>query len=171
MPTWPEQIMRHWIVILALMVSGPGSFGEAQAAAKVRVLETYPTGESITLPMDQKFRIHLAYSLDEPAGIWIEPYFQGRAVLYAGTSPSGYYLGEGEAVAWFFFMRPELRVDEIRITAGNGRVNPVVATYRKHIAAGGASTGSEVSPAWVTELEAVRLPQKSKELTRTRPRR
>jgi hypothetical protein len=154
-------VMRIWVRKLLVLVWGLCLFGAAQAATTVRVLETYPAGDNISLPSNHNFRMRLAYASDTPVGIWIQPFFQGKRVLNIGTSPSAQYVGEGEAMAWFFFMKPGEEVDEIRITAGDGRTNPVVATYRVHVVGTGASAAVETPPAWVTDMQArARIAQK-----------
>lgn len=146
--------MFFWMRKLVALACGVLLLGAAHAATTVRVLETYPAGTDISLPNNQNFRLRLAYTTDTPIGIWIQPFFQGRRVPDAGTSPSMQYAGEGEAVAWFFFMKPGEEVDEIRITAGDGRTNPVVATYRVHVVGTGPSAAAETPPAWVSEASA-----------------
>lgn len=131
---------------------GPGRAAHAQTT--VRVLETHPAGETVTLARNQNFNLRLAFSTDTPAGIWIAPYFQGKRVN-AGTSPSQTHSGSGEALAWFFFMKPGEEVDEIRITAGDGGTNttPLVATYRVHVVGGSEETSAGTPvPIWVSEL-------------------
>jgi len=51
-------------------------------------------------------------------------------------------------------MRPGQEVDEIRITAGDGRTNPVVATYRVHVVGTGSSAAAETPPAWISAASA-----------------
>ena len=139
--------------VLLLFTFGLSPIGVARAETTVRVLETSPAGETVTLARNQNFNLRLAYSTDKPAGIWITPYFQGKRVN-AGTSPSQTYSGSGEALAWFFFMKPGDEVDEIRITAGDGGTNttPLVTTYRVRVVGGGETAGSAAPPTWVTEL-------------------
>ena len=141
-----------WALLL-LFLFGLSPIGVARAETTVRVLETYPAGETITLARNQNFNLRLAYATDKPAGIWIAPYFQGKRVN-AGTSPSQTYSGSGEALAWFFFMKPSDEIDEIRITAGDGGTNttPMVATYRVRVVGGSESAGNATPPTWVTEL-------------------
>jgi hypothetical protein len=138
---------------LLLFIFGLGSIGVARSETTVRVLDTYPSGDTITLARNQNFNLRLAYSTDQPAGIWITPYFQGKRVN-AGTSPSQPYSGTGEALAWFFFMKPGSEVDEIRITAGDGGTNstPLVATYRVRIVGGESVASAAPPPDWVIEL-------------------
>jgi hypothetical protein len=146
--------MRIRVRKLLVLVWGLCLLGAVEAATTVQVLETYPAGESVSLPSNRNFRMRLAYSTDTPVGIWIQPFFQGKRVAGTGTSPSMQYAGEGEAMAWFFFMKPGGEVDEIRITAGDGRTNPVVATYSVHVIGTSPSADAETPPAWVTEASA-----------------
>lgn len=142
-------------LLVAFMLLGLTGAGPASAATTVEVLDTYPSGNSVTLGRNERFRLRLAYSTDTPAGIWIAPYYRGKRVN-AGTSPSSRHSGQGETIAWFFFMEPGAQVDEIRITAGDGGVasTPVVATHRVRVFGAGAQTAAEAPPPWVSDLEA-----------------
>ena len=141
-----------WAALL-LLLFGAIPFDSAHAQTTVRVLETHPAGDNVTLARNQNFNLRLAYSTDKPAGIWVAPYFQGKRVN-AGSSPSQTYSGSGEALAWFFLMKPGDQVDEVRITAGDGgtKTTPWVATYAVRIVGGSDPATSEVQPIWVTEL-------------------
>lgn len=144
-----------FIVTLLSLAAALGLSGQARAEPTVRVLETWPAGDRITLARNQNFHLRLAYSSDQPVGIWVRPYFRGEPAN-AGTSPSPRYTGDGEMLAWFFLMQPGDEVDEIRITAGNGgvRSTPVVATHRVHVIGGSATSAGEAPPAWVTDMRA-----------------
>jgi len=144
-----------FIVTLLLLAAALGLSGQARAEPTVRVLETWPSGDRITLARNQNFNLRLAYSSDQPVGIWVRPYFHGKPAN-AGTSPSQRYTGDGEMLAWFFLMQPGNEVDEIRITAGDGRVpsTPVVATYRVHVIGGSEASAGETPAAWVTDMRA-----------------
>ena len=124
----------------------------AHAATEIRVLETWPAGDSVTLPRNQNFYLRLAYSTDEPVHIWARPYYRGEEAN-AGSNPSRVYNGSGEALGWFFFMEDGERVDEIRITAGDGSTSgtQLVATYPVEVRAG-ERPAAAAEPAWVTEL-------------------
>lgn len=140
----------------ALLLAFSFAFGAphpVDAATTVRVIETWPPGDRVVLPHNRNFHLRLAYTSDEPIGIWIATYFRGERVR-AGSSPSPRYSGSGETIAWFFLQEPDVEVDEIRIKAGDGGVNttPVVATYRVHLVSGEAAPGSDSPPPWVTEL-------------------
>ncbi len=125
----------------------------ARADTTVRVLETYPTGETVTLAPNQNFYLRLHYETDRPTRIWARPYFEGRPVA-AGSNPSPSYDGSGEALGWFFFMRPQDQVDEIRIEAGDGSTAGThpVATYPIRITADAALKSAAPAPAWVSDL-------------------
>jgi hypothetical protein len=141
-------------ILLALaMLLGPSRRAAADTA--VRVLETWPSGDDVTLGRNQNFYLRLAYDTDQPVGIWVTPYFHGKRVA-VGSSPSQTYSGSGEALGWFFFMQPGDEVDEIRVIAGDGttRNTPVVATWSGHVVAGSAATAVQPQPPWVTELGA-----------------
>jgi hypothetical protein len=137
--------------LIAFCLIWMGWYGPASATPVVRVLETYPAGQSITLARDQDFYLRLAYESDQPIGIWLTPYYQGKKV-WAGTSPSIQYSGKGEALGWFFLHEPGQRVDEIRIRAGDGNYGtPVVATYRVDITGGSFAKMDPKSPWAPTE--------------------
>ncbi len=125
----------------------------AHAATEVRVLETWPAGDSVTLARNQNFYLRIAYSTDEPVHIWARPYYRGEEAN-AGSNPSPIYSGSGEALGWFFFMEDGERVDEIRITAGDGSTSgtQLVATYAVDVRAGDRPSADAAEPAWVTEL-------------------
>jgi hypothetical protein len=127
----------------------------AHATTTVRVLETWPSGDDVTLARNQNFYLRLAYDTDKPVGIWITPYFHGEKVN-VGSSPSPRYSGSGEVLAWFFFFQPGDEVDEVRIKAGDGSTNntPVVAVWRGHVVASSKSASAQDPPEWVTEMNA-----------------
>jgi hypothetical protein len=143
---------RLWLLLvtaaLALGWSSP-----TFAAATVRVLETFPSGERVALGPQQNFSMRLAYASDTPVGIWIQTYYRGERVA-TGTSPSVRHSGDGDAIAWFFFMRPGDQVDEIRITAGSGAPGstPVVARHAVNVVAGSEKQPFGAPPAWVNDL-------------------
>lgn len=145
----------RFIATLLLLAAALGLAGQARSAPTVRVLETWPAGDRVTLARNQNFNLRLAYSSDQPVGIWVRPYFRGKPAD-AGTSPSPRYTGDGEMLAWFFLMQPGVEVDEIRITAGDGgvRSTPVVATHVVHIVGGSEPSVGETPPAWVTDMRA-----------------
>jgi hypothetical protein len=157
------------LAIFAWLIVQLGLTGPAHAAPTVQVLETHPPGDSITLPRNQSFHLRLAYSSATPVGIWIAPYFQGKRVN-AGSSPSQRHSGEGETMAWFFFMKPGDEVDEIRITAGDGgtQTTPLVATHRVRIVGSSEPALDDTAPAWVAQFrERARLAQQEADAART----
>jgi hypothetical protein len=124
----------------------------AQAAAELRVIETWPVGDTVTLGTNQNYYLRIGYVTDEPVHIWARPYYRGDEVA-AGSNPSPVYTGTGEALGWFFFMEEGERVDEIRINVGDGSSagTRLAVTYPVDVRAGSAAaTGSE--PAWLTAL-------------------
>ncbi len=127
----------------------------AAATTSVRVLETWPAGPHVQLATNQNFYLRLAYDSDTPIHIWARPYYQGRPVD-AGSNPSRVYQGQGEAIGWFFPMATGARVDEVRISAGDGRVahTPVVAVARVEVTSALQAPAAVTPPEWVTTLLA-----------------
>lgn len=151
---------RHrvvWVLAMLVMLVLIGGIRAADAPSPVTVsvTDTWPQGEDITLGRNQNFYLRLAYRSPTPVGIWIRPYFHGEPAK-VGSSPSARYSGEGEALGWFFFMQPGDQVDEIRITAGDGRLDhtPVVATYPVHLTGGFEPAADDAPPEWVERLRA-----------------
>lgn len=155
MPSISFPILNRLALLLLAMASWFAPTSGAQAGASVQVVETWPAGKEIVLGRNQNFYLRLAYDTDEPVGIWIAAYYQGKQVN-VGSSPSPSYSGSGEALGWFFFMQPGDEVDEIRIRAGDGstRHTPVVATWHGHIVAGSAAGEAAAQPEWVTRMLA-----------------
>lgn len=143
------------IIILLVPAAWFGLMNIAYAGTTVRVVETWPSGDNVTLGRNQNFYLRLAYDTDKPVGIWVQPYFQGKQVK-VGSSPSQTYSGSGETFGWFFFMQPGDAVDEIRVTAGDGSTDntPVVATWSGHVVAGSEAATAEAQPAWVADMSA-----------------
>lgn len=127
----------------------------AQADTVVRIVDTWPSGEHITLGRNQNFYLRLAYETDKPVHIWANPYFNGKRTN-AGSNPSPTYSGKGETYGWFFFHAPGDMVDEIRITAGDGRISntPVVAVWRGYVVGGNEAPDAQTQPAWIDEMNA-----------------
>ncbi len=145
---------HRFLAPLLALAFALGAPAPADAAASVRVVDTWPAGDRVVLARDRNFHLRLAYTSDEPIGIWIATYFRGAPVR-AGSSPSPRYSGSGETIAWFFLHEPGVEVDEIRIRAGDGGVDttPVVATHRVRVVSGSAVASSDdAPPSWVTEL-------------------
>lgn len=129
----------------------------AHATTTVEVVATEPSGELVTLGSNQNFYLHLRYRSDGPVQIWARPYFRGEPAD-AGSNPSRVYpAGGGEALGWFFLFEPGTRVDEVRISAGDGSLDgtPVVAVYPVRINGGARSTSSQAAPEWVARLNAL----------------
>jgi hypothetical protein len=143
------------VLLQLLLPCGGACARDTDAPVTVTVTDTWPQGDDLVLGRNQNFYLRLAYRSGAPSGIWIRPYFRGQSAK-VGTSPSLRYTGEGEALGWFFFMQPGDEVDEIRITAGDGRVGhaPVIATYPVHLTAGFEPAADEARPAWVQQLLA-----------------
>ena len=150
---FPTIVPLRFFELLFALALALGATGAADAAISVRVVDTWPSGDRVVLGRNQQFHLRIAYASDEPAGIWVSPYFRGKPAR-AGTSPSPRHSGSGETSAWFFLMEPEAEVDEIRITAGNGgsKTTPVVATHRVHVVLGGDASAAGTPPTWVTQL-------------------
>jgi hypothetical protein len=131
------------------------AFHPARAQTQVQVTGTWPSGNTVTLHRHQSFYLHLHYTADQPVHIWARPYFQGEPAK-AGSNPSRVYpAGSGEALGWFF-LDPGGRVDEVRISAGDGTIDGthVVATLPIAVTTDGGPAPSESPPAWVTTLRA-----------------
>jgi len=137
--------------LFCLILSGWLSGAGAQAQTRVEVLETWPAGSELTLARNQNFYLRLAYSSDEPIGIWARPYFQGEPAN-AGSNPSLTYRGSGEALGWFFLMEPGARVDEIRISAGSAAQPAILTTLQVNIVGGSAPPVDAAEPTWVQEM-------------------
>jgi hypothetical protein len=127
---------------------------DVQAETSVRVLETHPAGESVTLAKGESFYLRLAYASDTPVRIWAQPYFRGEPAS-AGSNPSGSYAGQGEALGWFFFFEAGAEVDEVQIRAGDGSRGgtQLVARDPVHAIASDRPAAARARPAWVAELE------------------
>jgi hypothetical protein len=151
----PTPARLRWALALLVLLAWLVPLGGAVAATTVRVVETWPAGDTLTLARNQNFYLRLAYDTDQPVGLWITPYFHGEKVN-VGSSPSPRYSGSGEAMGWFFFFQPGDQVDEIRITAGDGSFGntPVVATWYGHVTAGSAPASGQNQPQWVTDMNA-----------------
>lgn len=152
--------MRVLLLFLLSLLSWPALAAPPAAAlstsAEVRIVDTWPPAEDGYLPRNQSFHVRLAYRSDTPVGIWLRPMYQGQSAN-AGSNPSARYVGEGEALGWFFLMQPGDKVDEIRVVVGDGsglgRGDRVAATLPVNLT--GSSTPAEATPPeWVTRLKA-----------------
>jgi hypothetical protein len=146
--------MRSWgIFVLVVLGAWLTQADAARAATTVRVVATDPSGETVTLGRNQNFYLRIGYVTDEPVSLWARPYFRGKQVN-AGSNPSRTYTGTGEALGWFFFMQPGDRVDEIRITAGDGsrEGTRLVATYPVRITGSAQVASPHNEPGWVVDM-------------------
>lgn len=147
--------MRSWMMLTCMAVAMLAT-GHASAAATVQVVGTWPAGDTLTLARNQNFFLHLRYHSDAPTHIWARPYFEGKPAN-AGSNPSRTYpAGSGEALGWFFLAEPGTRVDEVRISAGDGSNNGthVIATYPVALTASDEPAPAASPPTWVTTLRA-----------------
>ena len=138
---------------LAALLAAP----RAVAETRVEVLGTEPESHTVTLGAGQTFYLRIAYATDAPVHIWARPYFEGREVN-AGSNPSRLHEGEGEALAWFFFLgEPGQRVDEIRISAGDGSnagTRELMRLPVRILAGTQPATPATAEPAWLAQLKA-----------------
>jgi len=147
-----EVCMSQRVLRAALLCLGVAATA-ARAETVVEVLEADPAGSEVTLGGGQNYHLRLRYSTDAPTQIWVHPLLRGEPVA-AGTSPSRVYTGTGEALAWFFLMRPGLEVDAVRIDAGDGTragTHPV-ATWPVHVVSSAEPAAERPLPAWVDAL-------------------
>lgn len=147
--------MCRRLLLLCATVGAMSCALAVHAKVQVQVVGTFPSGNVVTLPLSQTYYLHLHFRTDHPIGIWVDPYYEGRKVA-VGSSPSLSYNGSGEAMVWFFLMKPNAQVDQIRITAGDGSFSgtPVVATYPVHIIGSNLPAPRARLPAWVKRLYA-----------------
>lgn len=138
------------LIFLVFLAAAPSP---ARAETTIEVLEADPAGSEVTVTGGQNYSLRLRYSTDTPTQIWVQPLLRGEPVA-AGTSPSPGYEGTGEALVWFFLMRPGLEVDAVRIDAGDGTRagTRAVATWPVHIVASAQPATERTQPAWVDEL-------------------
>jgi hypothetical protein len=128
----------------------------AAAETTVELLATEPATRTVTLGSGQTFYMRIGYATDTPVRIWARPYFAGREVN-AGSNPSRLHEGEGEALAWFFFLgEPGQQVDEIRISAGDGSRGNTKELMRLpvRISAATQSAPPAAEPEWLARLKA-----------------
>jgi hypothetical protein len=145
--------------VMALVLGGCllGAGGAARADTSVQVVSTDPSGDVVALGTHQNFYLHLEYQSDRPVQIWARPYFRG-SVVQAGSNPSRVYpAGSGEALGWFFLFEPDARVDEVRISAGDGTRagTPVVAVHPVQVLGTDGTLARNEKPEWVTRLSAL----------------
>ena len=149
---WVLVYLLRGVFLLVLTLSFLPIDG-ARADTVIRIVETWPSGNYVTLGKNQKFYLRLAYETDKPVHIWARPYFNGKPAN-VGSNPSQRYSGKGETFGWFFFTRPGDVVDEIRITAGDGSDSDtsVVAVWRGDIIGGSDVGARQPQPAWIAEM-------------------
>lgn len=125
----------------------------AGAGTEVRIVDTWPRGDEVTVAPNQTFYLLLAYDSDRPVHLWARPFWHGSPVD-AGSNPSRLYSGSGEALAWFFLWRPGQQVDEVRITAGDGTRggSPLVAVWRGQLRAEAGAREPPDAPEWLAQL-------------------
>ena len=92
----------QWLMFLLVLPLSFLPIDGAQAGTVVRIVETWPPGNYVTLGKNQNFYLRLAYETDKPISIWARPYFKGKPVN-AGSNTSPSYSGTGETFGWFFF--------------------------------------------------------------------
>ncbi|MDF0667446.1 MAG: hypothetical protein P0119_15415 [Nitrospira sp.] len=146
--------LRLFVFLIVLPLSFLPIDG-VRADTTVRVVETWPPGDHVTLGKNQNFYLRLVYETDKPVHIWARPYFNGKPAN-VGSNPSQTYSGKGETYGWFFFHAPGDMVDEVRITAGDGRVSntPVVVVWRGYVVGGSEVPDAQTQPAWIAEMNA-----------------
>lgn len=139
--------------LLVLAAACAVGAGGARAGTTVEVLATDPPGSEVVLGRNQTYSMRLHYHTDQPTRIWVQPTLHG-APVEAGTSPSSVYTGEGDALVWFFLMKPGLEVDEVRIEAGDGSRDGThpVGHYPVHVVGGSRPAAAAAPPAWVVEM-------------------
>jgi hypothetical protein len=127
---------------------------QGSAAARVQVVATDPAGETVTLGRGETFWVRLAFVADEPASLWVRPFFQGKEVPMA-TNPSVPHSGSGYALGWFGSDKP-YRVDEIRLRLGGGKpyAESEAGSYRVNVVGTGAPAAVREKAPWVDELRA-----------------
>lgn len=143
--------LSAWLSLVALAIAS-----HAGAETTVELLDTEPASRTVTLGKNQTFYMRLGYTTDEPVRIWARPYFEGREVN-AGSNPSRLHEGEGEALAWFFFLgQPGDQVDEIRISAGDGSAAGTheLLRFPVRITAGAQPAAASAQPDWLARLRA-----------------
>jgi hypothetical protein len=147
--------MRRGSISATLGLAALAAARLAFAATTIEVLDTEPAARTVTLGAGQTFYTRLGYATDTPVRIWARPYFAGREV-HAGSNPSRVHEGEGEALAWFFFLGDDRQIDEIRITAGDGSSGGTRELLRLpvDITAGTEPAAATAEPSWLARLKA-----------------
>lgn len=162
MPCRRPQSASAWIftslqlgILLLVLLMPFLTIDSVQAGTIVRVVETWPPGNYVTLGRNEYFYLRLAYETDTPVHIWVRPYFNGKPAN-AGSHTSPGYSGTGETFGWFFFDSKGGAVDEVRILAGDGSTSntSVVAVWRGDIVRDSAVGNRQPQPAWIAEMTA-----------------
>ena len=139
----------HGVVLCGVWLLGAALPALAQTSpdgTHVRVLDTWPSGESVLLGRNQNFYLHLAYDAPKPTHLYVMPMYRGK-LANVGMSGSQTYSGSGEAVTWFFLNAPGAQVDEVRIQTGDG--GRVVLAWRLAVGHAGAGNWGAVFDAAV----------------------
>lgn len=144
----------RFLAMLACMAAAVLAIPSAHADTQVEVLGTWPAGGTVALGRDQTFYMHLRYRSDQPTHIWALPYGDNGS-LRLGSNPSRLYpAGDGEALVWFFFLKPGQRITGVSILAGDGstRRTDRVANFPVDIVGSDEPGAARQAPEWVTRL-------------------
>jgi hypothetical protein len=146
--TWPQRAMLLFVLLLSFL-----PIDCVRADTVVRIVETWPPGNYVTLGKNQNFYLRLAYETEKPIRIWARPYFKGKPAN-AGSNTSLSYSGTGETFGWFFFTHPVDVVDEVRIMVGDGSDanTAVVAVWRGYVMGDNKVSETKAEPAWIGEI-------------------
>ena len=149
---WVYAHLLRFMLLLVLSLSF-SPIDCALAGTVVRIVETWPSGNYVTLGKNQNFYLRLAYETDKPISIWARPYFNGKPAN-VGSNTSLSYSETGETFGWFFFMHPVDVLDEVRIMASDGSDSntTVVAVWRGYVMGDGKVSGATAEPAWIAEM-------------------
>ncbi|MFN3310460.1 MAG: hypothetical protein ACK40R_02005 [Thermomonas sp.] len=149
---WQRVACAGWLV-LSWVFAGP-LWAQAGAMPTVELRATFPPGPAIRVPPNQAVYLRIGYSAPAPVHLWARPYFRGRPVE-AGSSPSLQYSGDGETLGFFFLFKPG-QVDEVRVTAGDGRPasTPEIARWPLPVAVEAGAPAPGPAPDWVAALRA-----------------
>lgn len=144
---------HRWTVLFLILATVSARC--AACATRLQVIATFPEGSVVTLGRNQPYYLRLRYHTDKTVGIWVRPFYDGREAD-AGTGVSLASSGSGEALGRFFLLNPAAKVDEVRITAGDGSIKgtALVATYPVRISGSTQTIETGPTPDWVTRLRA-----------------
>lgn len=144
-------IRRAAPALAMLLLAGMLLAQPAGPAVTVEVVEAWPAGERVEIAPNGAWYLRMRYSTDTPVRIWVRPYFEGEQVSTA-THGSPLHEGSGETSGWFRLDRPWQRVDEVRISIGDGsRHSREVLRHRVHIVADPDAAAAGPEPAWIEE--------------------